>query len=89
MTRQLLDALAGHGAAQLAFDEGLNQQGDRVKREQRLDATWRASASRTPMRSMKWLIKGSGPRRSQSRVKPAPPESEVVACERVILSLLY
>jgi hypothetical protein len=35
---QLLDALARQGAAQLAFDEGLNQQRDRIQREQRLDA---------------------------------------------------
>ena len=36
---QLRDALAGHGAAQLALDEGLDQQRDRVQGEQRLDAT--------------------------------------------------
>ena len=36
---ELVDALARHGLAQLALDEGLNHQRDGVEREQRLDAS--------------------------------------------------
>ena len=52
------------------------------------EGTKRDSVSCSPMRSMKWLIRGSGPSRSVRRVKPASSSAEEGACERGMLAIV-
>src|SRR6478735_9020503 len=52
------------------------------------EGTKRDSVSCSPMRSMKWLIRGSGPSRSVRRVKPASSSAEEGACARDMLALV-
>src|SRR5437879_2724423 len=59
-----------------------------VMAQRRSEGTKRDSVSCSPMRSMKWLIRGSGPSRSVRRVKPPASGAEDGPWERDMLAIV-